>query len=120
MPTKNPEIADIENRFKYHPATEVTGPRHDAVRADLLRLAKKMQKDLPAGREKSLVITKLEEAMFWANAAIARNAEQSGEAAPVTPAPSGPTSTRPVKKSTRRTTSSSRKVTRRRRSEPPI
>lgn len=119
MPAKDPAKADIENRFNSHELTEEGAAQCDAVRADLRRLAHKMQKSLPDGREKSLVLTHLEEAMFWANAAIAR-AGQSGEAAPATPAPSGPTSTRPVKKSTRRTTSSSRKVTRRRRSEPPI
>lgn len=43
------------------------------VRAYLGQMAQEFDMILPIGREKSLVMTKLEEAMFWANAAIARN-----------------------------------------------
>lgn len=71
MPAKDPAKADIENRFSFHPATEETGPQHDAVRADLKRLALKLHKTLPDGRHKSLALTSLEETMHWANAAIA-------------------------------------------------
>lgn len=101
MVKKRPEIADIENRFAYHPATTTTGPKHDDVRAVLLRVALKMQRDLPDGREKSLVLTKLEETMFWANAAIARHGESIDDAA--TPAPSGRTSTDEPRKRAART-----------------
>ncbi len=64
---------DIHNRFDFHPATGETGLRHDAVRTAHRDLADEMNASLPEGREKSLCITKLEEAMMWANAAIARN-----------------------------------------------
>jgi putative hemolysin len=64
---------DIDNRFMFHPATEVTAPMHDKVRNDCRLLAHKIDKMLPESREKSLALTKLEEAMMWANAAIARN-----------------------------------------------
>lgn len=62
---------DIENRFSFHPATTTTGPQHDAVRADLKRMALKLHKTLPPGRHRSLALTSLEETMHWANAAIA-------------------------------------------------
>lgn len=75
-------LEDVKRRFAFHPATETTGPQHDAVRADLGRLAAKMVKTLPDGREKSLVLTHLEEAMFWGNAAIARHGESSDAPAP--------------------------------------
>ena len=52
-----------------------------SVRAACRDLGHQFNSDLPPGREKELAITKLEEAMFWANAAIARN---SGELPPVT------------------------------------
>lgn len=110
-------LEDVKNRFKFHPATETTGPQHDAVRADLGRLALKIAKTLPMSREQSLALTHLEEAMFWANAAIARHAESP--AAGETPPPSGRTSTKrvPAKRTAKKT--SSRRVTRRR-AEPPI
>lgn len=66
-------IADIENRFSYHKPTEKKASKHEAIRGDMLRTAHYWNGELPDGREKSLAITKLEEAMFWANAAIARN-----------------------------------------------
>ena len=64
----------IENDFKYHPsATPETGGRHDVVRSILGSVAQNLAVNLPAGRERALVLTKLEEAMFWAHAAIARS-----------------------------------------------
>jgi hypothetical protein len=65
---------DLENRFMYHPPkTEVIKRQHESVRNTVHAVAKLMDQALPDGREKALAITKLEEAMFWANAAIARH-----------------------------------------------
>ena len=64
--------ADLANRFMFHPATEITGPKHDVWRAKCFELAAHMVATLPAGREKSLAVTALEECMMWGNAAIAR------------------------------------------------
>lgn len=63
---------DIENRFAYHKPNDNKTKHHELVRDQLKSLAHHWDGNLPAGREKSLAITKLEEAMFWANAAIAR------------------------------------------------
>lgn len=82
---KKPEVADIENRFAFHPATEETGPKHDEVRNSLKRLALKFQRDLPDGRHKSMALTKLQEAMWAANAAIACDS-QPQDASPAAPA----------------------------------
>lgn len=67
---------DLENRFNYHPAGVVKGYQHTAVRAACFELAEDLNNWLPEGREKALAITKLEEAMFWANAAIARTPDE--------------------------------------------
>lgn len=68
------EAQDMEWRFAYHPPkNEDVATKHSFVRARLKGVALDFARDLPAGRETSLCITKLEEAMFWANAAIARN-----------------------------------------------
>jgi len=66
-------VEDLENRFIYHKPDEEKAKKHEEVRSSLLELALKLEEALPTGREKALVMTKLEEAMFWANAAIARN-----------------------------------------------
>lgn len=65
---------ELARRFNYHPPnTEEKVERHGRVRAVLLDAAEEIiELTGPPSREQSTAITKLEEAMFWANAAIAR------------------------------------------------
>ena len=71
---------DIHNRFSYHPPlSEERKLAHERVRDGAERLAMSWAGNLPSGREASLAITKLEEAMFWANAALARAADPDAE-----------------------------------------
>lgn len=66
-------IEEISHRFAFHAATtEEKRNEHTSVRWQIGNVAQFLDEKLPAGREKALAITKLEEAMFWANAAIAR------------------------------------------------
>lgn len=61
---------DIEHRFAFHAAT--TGEKRDAqtsIRQACRRLADHINETCPGGREKSLPITAIEEAMFGGNAA---------------------------------------------------
>jgi hypothetical protein len=64
----------LEHRFQFHPAdSQNRKDAHQAVRDVLLEAADKIvEVSGPPCREQSTAITKLEEAMFWANAAIAR------------------------------------------------
>lgn len=65
---------DIAYRFAFHAATtSEKRDEHTSVRQQCRRLADSLNEALPDGREKSVVMTKLEEVMFWANAAIARD-----------------------------------------------
>jgi len=66
-------IEDLENRFVYHTVNEEQAEVMSNVRQELLRVAGLMNTFGPDSREKSLAITKLEEAMMWFNASIARN-----------------------------------------------
>lgn len=65
----------LQNRFAYHPAdTQEKKDKHEAVRDTCLSAADDIVRITGSStREQSLAITKFEEAMFWANAAIARN-----------------------------------------------
>ena len=73
------DLADLRNRFNYHPPlTEDRREAHGTCRAVLLDAAQVLDKLAPDCREKSLAITKLEEAMFWANAALARQTDDAG------------------------------------------
>ena len=64
----------MSDRFKYHrPPNDRIVQLHEVVREQVAIAANAWEANLPECRERSLAITKLEEAMFWANAAIARN-----------------------------------------------
>ena len=65
-------IQRIDNDFGFHPATDDSRPRHESVRWMFRKVAKELVDLVPGGREQSLMLTKLEEASFWANAGIAR------------------------------------------------
>ena len=68
---------DIQNRFAFHAAkTEEKRADHGSARAILSQAAHALNNLVPDGREKSIVLTKLEEAMFWANAALARQPDE--------------------------------------------
>jgi hypothetical protein len=68
---------ELNKRFIHHPPSPERAEAHAYVRSRLHFLAEDLDRRLPDGREKSLVMTKLEEAMFWANAAIAREGVDS-------------------------------------------
>lgn len=67
---------EIAHRFAYHPPkNEATVKAHERVRKALGDLAQELDALLPADRprERALTQTSLEDAMMWANAAIARS-----------------------------------------------
>jgi hypothetical protein len=64
---------DLVRRFSHHaPPDQATADAHGDVRAGALGLARMIVHLVPDGREQALAITKIEEAMMWANAGIAR------------------------------------------------
>lgn len=66
--------AEIERRFTHHvPADKQVRNRHDLTRNFFKQFARGLVEVLPEGREKSLAFTALEEASFWAHAAVARD-----------------------------------------------
>lgn len=66
-------LKDLENRFVYHAPKGNQVERYAEIRKKLLESAVFLMNHCPQSRELSLAMTKLEEAMFWANASIARN-----------------------------------------------
>lgn len=67
---KNPQI---ENNFSYHAPKEGQPAKYETIRANAKDLAYFIETVCPNSREKALAMTNLEQAVFWANAAIARN-----------------------------------------------
>ncbi|MDL2317782.1 hypothetical protein LJC74_01635 [Eubacteriales bacterium OttesenSCG-928-A19] len=63
----------IEKAFTCHPPKDGQPERYTALRNQAKVLAMAIDAECPNSREKSLALTKLEEAVMWANAAIARN-----------------------------------------------
>lgn len=64
---------DLQNRFTYHaPPGPARVAAHVSIRESGLAMATYINDTVPDSREKSLAITRIEEAVFWANAALAR------------------------------------------------
>lgn len=62
----------IWQRFRYREPLPWRVEDHKRARELVCDVALELDELLPEGREKALVLTHLEEALFWANAAIAR------------------------------------------------
>jgi hypothetical protein len=66
--------SDIDTRFTYHPPRDdEQAATYAEIRETFRKLAHWLVSKTPSSREQSLAMTKLEEAVFWANAAVARN-----------------------------------------------
>lgn len=74
---------ELRKRFSYHRPTQaqadIVFPR---VRTSGQQLARLITELVPEGREQSLALTKVEEAVMWANAGIARANSVTGGNAP--------------------------------------
>ena len=64
---------ELENNFIYHAPKGDQTERYQTLRDKARELAELINELTPASREQSVAFTQLETAMFWANAAIARN-----------------------------------------------
>lgn len=62
---------DIEKTFTYHAPNEEQQKRYTEIRAKAKELAYVLQAACPDSREKSLAMTKLQETVMMANAAVA-------------------------------------------------
>ena len=67
------KMKDFENVYTYHAPKEDQPERYEEIRYKAKMLAAYIEENCPDSREKSLAHTKLEEAVMWANASIARN-----------------------------------------------
>lgn len=68
-----PDTLRLANRFTYHPPKPGQADKYTCLRGAAYDLAKLVERLTPASREQAIALTKIEEAVFWANAAIARN-----------------------------------------------
>jgi hypothetical protein len=68
-----PDLSDLENRFTYHAPKPGQPELYEQIRFAGLNFALLIDRHTPECRELSTAITKIEEAVMWANAAIARH-----------------------------------------------
>lgn len=63
---------ELATRFTYHAPKGNQPERYERIRAAALAFADLIAELAPPSREQALALTNLEEAVMWANAAIAR------------------------------------------------
>ena len=64
---------ELSKRFTYHPPKNDQAERYERIRKLAGQVAMYLNDNVPDSRELSLALNKLEEVVFWSNAAIARN-----------------------------------------------
>ena len=67
------DVKELDKRFTYHAPKGDQAERYTALRASARLFAMAIVSNTPESREQSVALTNLEQAVFWANAAIARN-----------------------------------------------
>lgn len=65
-------LADLDNRYSYHPPVGNQAERYGLIRVEVRKLAEFLQRTCPPSRELAIAMTKLDELSFFANASIAR------------------------------------------------
>lgn len=73
MSHQKPTDAQLENRYTYHAPKDGQAERYAAIRAKVLETAKFIRDNTPCCPEQSRAFNALDDTMFLANAAIARN-----------------------------------------------
>ena len=68
---------DVENNFTYHKPFGTQPSRYEGIRAAGKVFAEYLLVNTPPSREQSVALTNIEQAVFWANASIARNEEDA-------------------------------------------
>jgi hypothetical protein len=63
----------LANRFTYHAPKGDQPRRYERIRRAAYWFARFVCRFTPPSREREIALARLEEAVFWANAAIARN-----------------------------------------------
>lgn len=63
---------EIDHRLGYHAPTPERVTVHEQIRAALIEASHKLHDLVPVGRDKALMLTHIEEALYFANAAVAR------------------------------------------------
>lgn len=66
------QVSELEVRFTYHAPQPGQVDRYNALREQAREFAAAVVAMVPESREQALALTKIEEAVMWANAGIAR------------------------------------------------
>lgn len=66
------DYKELQTRFTYHSSKGNQSERYQQIRDKAHEMATLIVRLTPESREQSLALTALEEAVFWANASIAR------------------------------------------------
>jgi len=67
------DLAMLDNSYAYHGPKDDQAPRYEDIRNTAKQLAVNILVNCPHSRERSVALTNLEQAVMWANKAIACN-----------------------------------------------